>query len=213
MSSSDIRPIPLVPGMDAPEETIETVLRRLSDGPADERVTLGALLGMLDRRAYGFVLLLLAAPNLTPGPSIPGFSTIFGVPAILIALQMVLGRQQPWLPDRLARIGVRRQPLARTIQRALPLIIWFDRMLRPRLRRFARIAGGRWTGVAALVQAILLALPIPVYSMAPAAALLFMALGLIARDGFILACGHAAGLAALGLGVGLGFAAAKLLLA
>lgn len=213
MASPDIRPLATLPGMEAPEETIETVLRRLGEGPDDGRVTLGALLAMLDRRAYGFVLLLLAAPNLTPGPSLPGFSTLFGVPAILIATQMMLGRSRPWLPGWLARLSLPRRRLAKLIERALPLIVRLDRLLRPRLHLFTRLAGGRWTGFVALVQSVLLALPIPVYSMAPAAALLFIALGLIGRDGIVLACGFVAGLATLSLGVGLGFAAARLMLA
>lgn len=213
MASPDIRPLATMPGMEAPEETIETVLRRLAAGPDDGRVTLGALFAMLDRRAYGFALLLLAAPNLTPGPSLPGFSTLFGLPAIFIATQMMLGRGQPWLPDPLARLSLPRRRLAKLIERALPLIVRLDRLLRPRLHPFTRLCGGRWAGFVALVQSVLLALPIPVYSMAPAAALLFIALGVIGRDGVVLACGFVVGLTSLALGVGVGFAAARLLLA
>ncbi len=211
MSAPRINPVPLPKGERAPEDSIETVLRRIGSHSEEERLTLGEILSSLDHRAYGFVLLLLAAPNFTPGPSMPGFSTIFGLPAIVIAAQMMLGRTRPWMPARMARLSMRRHTFTRMIVRALPAIARLDRMLRPRLGWLTRLTGHRWTGAAALVQAFLLALPLPLYPMAPAAALVLMALGMIARDGLMLALGHAAGAGALALGVVLVFAAQELL--
>ncbi len=204
-------PVPLPKGEHAPEESIEAVLRRIGAHSGEERLTLGEILASLDHRAYGFVLLLLAAANFTPGPSMPGFSTVFGLPAMAMAAQMVLGWSRPWLPARLARLSVKRERFVRLVGKALPMIARLDRLLRPRLTWLANLTGHRWTGVAALVQAILLCLPLPLYPMAPAAALVLMSLGMIARDGVMLALGHIAGLFALGLAVALVFLAQELL--
>ena len=206
-----VTPVPLPKGEHAPEESIEAVLRRIGSHSDDERLTLGEILSSLDHRAYGFILLLLAAPNFTPGPSMPGFSTILGLPAMVMAAQMMLGRRRPWLPAWLARLGMRRRSFTRMITKALPTIARLDRVLRPRLVWLAHLTGHRWTGAAALVQALLLMLPLPLYPMAPATALVLMALGMIARDGLMLALGHVAGLGALALGIALVFAAQELL--
>ena len=206
-----VTPVPLPKGEHAPEESIEAVLRRIGAHSGEERLTLGEILASLDHRAYGFVLLLLAAANFTPGPSMPGFSTVFGLPAMAMAAQMVLGWSRPWLPARLARLSVKRERFVRLVGKALPMIARLDRLLRPRLTWLANLTGHRWTGVAALVQAILLCLPLPLYPMAPAAALVLMSLGMIARDGVMLALGHIAGLFALGLAVALVFLAQELL--
>jgi hypothetical protein len=196
-----VAPVPLPKGEHAPEESIEAVLRRIGVHSAEERLTLGEILASLDHRAYGFVLLLLAAANFTPGPSMPGFSTIFGLPAIAMAVQMMLGWSRPWLPARLARLSVPRERFMRTVATALPMIVRLDRLLRPRLTWLANLTGHRWTGAAALLQALLLCLPLPLYPMAPAFALVLMSLGMIARDGLMLALGHIAGLGALGLAI------------
>jgi hypothetical protein len=206
-----VTPVPLPKGEHAPEDSVEAVLRRIGAHCEDERLTLGEILASLDHRAYGFVLLLLAAANFTPGPSMPGFSTVFGLPAMVMAVQMVLGWSRPWLPQRLARLSVRRERFIRTVGKALPMIARLDRLLRPRLTWLANLTGHRWTGAAALVQAILLCLPLPLYPMAPAAALVLMSLGMIARDGLMLALGHIAGLGALGLALALVFLAQELL--
>jgi|HigsolmetaAR201D_1030396.scaffolds.fasta_scaffold21995_3 Uncharacterized ABC-type transport system, permease components len=191
------------PGAALPEDTLEAVLHRLCSG-STAHITLGELFRSLDTRAYGVLLLLLAVPNLTPGPSIPGFSTVFGVPAIVITAQLLLGRDRPWIPPWLGRATVKRHTLMRLISRAQPLIRRLDRTLQPRLPSLMRVFGHRWVGLAGLVQALLLTLPVPLYSVAPASALLLMALGLIARDGLMLALGHIAGLGSIGLAVALG---------
>src|SRR5690606_13444076 len=128
-----------------------------------ERLTMGEIMASLDHRAYGFVLLLLAAANFTPGPSVPGFSTVFGLPALAMAAQMIVGRPRPWLPGPLARFSVKRERFMRLVARGLPTIARLDRLLRPRLAWLVRIGGHRWTGAAALVQALLLSLPLPVF--------------------------------------------------
>ncbi len=188
-------------------ESISAVLRRLGrpsadpdrkDAAATNTVTLGELIDGLDRRAYGLVLLLLAAPNLTPGPSIPGFSTAFGVPLCFIAAQMVLGRTRPWLPRRLARIALSRPRVAALIERALPLIVRVEYVLRPRLVWLTGPFMARWLGTALVVLGAMLSLPIPVYSMLPALAILLVAFGLLAHDGLAVVIGLGAGLIALG---------------
>jgi hypothetical protein len=204
-------PVPLPKGEHAPEESIEAVLRRIGAHSEEERLTLGEILASLDHRAYGFVLLLLAAANFTPGPSMPGFSTVFGIPAMAMAVQMILGWSRPWLPARMARFSVRRERFIRVVGKALPMIVRLDRLLRPRLTWLANLTGHRWTGAAALLQAVLLCLPLPLYPMAPATSLVLMSLGMIARDGLMLALGHIAGLGALGLALALVFLAQELL--
>jgi hypothetical protein len=201
LNAPEVVPVPLPKGEHAPEDTIADVLRRIGTHSDEERLTLGEILDSLDHRAYGFVLLLLAAANFTPGPSMPGFSTLFGLPAIAMAVQMILGWSRPWLPPRLARLSVPRRRFIATVAKALPMIARLDRVLRPRLTGLANLTGHRWTGVAALIQALLLCVPLPLYPMAPATSLVLMSLGMIARDGLMLALGHVAGVLALALAI------------
>ncbi|MGQ0665161.1 MAG: exopolysaccharide biosynthesis protein [Pseudomonadota bacterium] len=182
--------------MSAAPEPIGAVFRRLAEGPAEERVSVAELVAVLDGRVYGLALLLLAAPNLTPGPSMPGFSTVFGVPMVLVAAQMMLGRKALWLPGRLARIGLKRGRLAAVLKRATPLFERIERVLKPRWPRVA--TAERWIGFACLVQAVMLVFPIPVFSLIPAFAVVVTALGLLAKDGLAIAAGLVGGLAALG---------------
>lgn len=191
-------------------ETILAVLRRLGHGPADERATLGELVGKLDERGHALVLLLLAAPNLTPGPSMPGFSTIFGVPLCIVAFDMILGRRTLHLPRFLARISIPRRRIANFVVKLEPLLRRIERVLKPRRPPLDGPAVSRGLGVACLLLAVLLTLPIPVFSLLPALALVIVALGLLARDGLAVLCGLGLGLTACGILAGLAIAARDL---
>jgi len=91
-------------------------------GDPAARITLGELVEALQARGYGLLLFLFAVPNLTPGPSLPGFSTIFAVPLALVAIQMALGVAHPRLPGFLARLGISRGRAQRVVAAAAPLL-------------------------------------------------------------------------------------------
>ncbi|HJS32040.1 MAG TPA: exopolysaccharide biosynthesis protein [Alphaproteobacteria bacterium] len=182
-------------------ESISKLLRRLTRSrvagqPPPAQLTIGELVDSLDSRAYGLVLLVLAAPNLTPGPSIPGFSTVLALPLLLAAAQLALGYPRPWMPARIARMHVSRRRVRTLIARALPAIVRVEAILRPRLRVLAGPAAARLIGLGTLALGALLAVPIPIYSMLPALAVAFVALGLLAHDGFAIVLGAIVGVGA-----------------
>jgi hypothetical protein len=174
-----------------PSDSIVAALLRLGEGPPDVDVTIEELVASLDSRAFAFVVLLMALPNLTPVPSMPGFSTIFGIPVCIVAAQMTLGRTRLWLPHWIGKRAISRGRVARVIGHAIPIIRRIEKVLRPRWPLLTANIIGRWTGIGCLTAGILLSLPIPIFSMAPAFALVLLALGLLARDGAILVVGHA----------------------
>lgn len=175
-----------------PSDSIVAALLRLGEGPPDIAVTIEELVASLDSRAVGFIVLLMALPNLTPGPSMPGFSTVFGVPVCIVAAQMTLGRARLWLPHWIGKRAVSRGRVARVIGHAIPMVRRIETLLKPRWPLLTQSIIGRWTGIGCLTAGVLLALPIPVFSMAPAFALVLLSLGLLARDGIMLILGHAA---------------------
>jgi len=172
-----------------PADTIAEALRQLGLGPAEEPVTIGQLVTQLDVRAQSLVLLLLAAPNLTPGPSIPGFSTIFGLPLCIVAFEMMLGRPHLRLPRFIARRTYTRGRVAAFIARLLPLLCRFETVLKP---RWPDLAGSRrLVGAVCFALGVLLLFPIPIFSLLPAFVILIIALGRLAQDGLVIALGLA----------------------
>ena len=76
----------------------------------------------------------------------------------------------------------------RTLARYLaPVLAAMEWATRPRLAAFVRHE--RWLGLICLFLAILLLLPLPFFNIAPALCLVAIALGMVHRDGLLVALG------------------------
>lgn len=157
-------------------------------------ITVGDLTRLLGDRAYGMLLLLLALPNIIP---LPGLSTAVGVPMIVLGAQLALGWPAPRLPRRLADVAFSRETLLAVLAKAKPYVEWVERRIRPRLSLFAEGPGERLAGVAVMILAAVLALPIVFGNLPPAAAIALIALGLIENDGAAVLAGLVLGVAAI----------------
>ena len=177
-----------------------------SSGPVSpDRISLGEVMDALGDRAFGALLLILSIPNVLP---VPGLSTATGVPMILIGAQMAMGRHGPWLPRRMLAATFDRNAFLSVIRRAKPWANRLERHLRPRLPVLAGPVAERFVGVAVMVLAGVLALPIVFGNQPPAFSIALIALGLMESDGAFVSAGLVAGLlsiafvAALLLGLG-----------
>ena len=149
----------------------------------DERLSFTELAAQLDSRAWGGLLFIFAAINVLPLP--PGTSVFFAIPLMIVSVQMVLGRSSPWFPARIDRRGVKKTELERLIAKITGLEARIERVLKPRMASLTAPAATRLIGVVCFLLAILAAIPIPLFHMAPAAAILLFGLALIYRDGVV----------------------------
>lgn len=183
----------------------------LAEG-ADERVSLGGITDALSDRSFAPLMILFAAPNILPLP--PGSSTVFAIPLILIAVQLLLGRRQAWLPDIVRNRSLERTTFAKTTIRLQPYLQQFEKLARPRYWMMPQTIAERFIGFIVLVMALVLIMPIPFGNGVPAWAILFVSLALTERDGVWLAIGTLTAVLALGLVIGIigsiGFAAGRL---
>ena len=183
----------LVAGQQVHEgQRVSDVLTRLFSGDPEGRVSVDDIRGALEDRAFGFLILVLALPNMFPGP--PGVSGVLGTPIILLALQMAAGMRRPWLPRFILRRNFRRGDLAGVVNKSIPWVRKVERWLRPRLPWLNAPPFDRLVGLLMVVFAFLLALPIPLANPPLALALMIVALGLIEQDGYAIGIGIVTGI-------------------
>lgn len=186
-----------VAGPDYPERVPAS--RLLGDFAAQwqaDRVRLGDVVDVLDDRAYGILLLVLAFPNIIPNP-IPGLSGMLGVPLIFVAAQLMLGRAQPWFPAVLAERSMPTATFRTMVEKILPWLRKLERLLHPRFRWACRPPSEQVLAAFCLVLGVVLALPLPLGNTPPALAISLVALGLIEHDGLAIGTGVLVGIAAL----------------
>jgi hypothetical protein len=70
---------------------------RLADEAGPDGLTIRDVRDHMDERAFGLFILILTIPCLVP--ALYGVPQVLGVPIILLAAQVLIGRQEPWLPE------------------------------------------------------------------------------------------------------------------
>lgn len=195
--------------------TSEVLEETVGNHPSDD-ISLGELISILQERGFGLLMMVLVLPNCVPIPVPPGVSTIFSVPLAFLAVQMVLGRHTPWLPQWLKSKTIKRATLAAMVAKLSPKLKFVEKLLRPRLSFFMTPVGERLIGLFWLLCTMSIAVPLPMTNFVPGMGILLVSLGLLNRDGLIILVGMIIGLLGCGFTVALlilGFKAIKTLLA
>jgi len=180
-------------------ERLSTLLRRLSRRES-EKMTVGELARALRDRGFGALMILLAAPNLIPMP--PGTSTIFGLPLLFIAYQLIVGYRKPLLPRKVRLRELQVSTVRGIVDRIVPWIERFEKVARPRAWVFPQRTAEQLIGGLVLLLGFLLILPIPLGNFLPGISVILLALGLGERDGLWTAAGIAATLVSIGVIIG-----------
>ena len=159
------------------------------------RISIGDVEHALRGRSFGPFVIAFSLPNLLPFP--PGTSTLLGLPLLIIAWQMAIGRTEVWLPPFLRRQSISRGRYRNMLARAWTNLRRTERMMRPRQWPFAPGAGDGRIGVGLLVLAMLVVIPVPFANWLPALACFCVGVALTARDGLWLTGGLVVGVIAL----------------
>jgi hypothetical protein len=172
------------------------LLRDFVTSHPEPRISLGVLRDALGDRGFGVLLFIFALPNLVP-VNIPLLSAVLGLPLVLLAAQLTYGRHKPWFPRWLTERSFPREGFANVVLRSLPYLEGAERLLRPRLTVLLSWTGERLTGLAILILALVLFLPIPFANWLPACAIAIIGLAIVEKDGLAVLVGLAVGVASL----------------
>lgn len=180
-----------------PAETGENRPRRLADDldallkDANGRsITLARMIEVLGDRGHAVLIIILTAPFLVL--PIPGISTAFGAAIFMLGVCVLLGIR-PWLPKFIARRELSNEKLQRLVYGVERVLKKVDKLLKPRMSALTSKAWHWSIGLSLCAAAVALALPIPIpwNNVPPAVVLMFLAFGLLERDGVTLLIGHA----------------------
>lgn len=175
------------------------IVEEVRDGVDGDTVTVGEVLDAIDNRGFGPLLLIPALISISPVGGIPGMSIITGLLIFLIAIQMILHGEHPWIPSRLEKFEFSREKFQNGIDRAKPWVRWTDRWVSERLTIFS--TGPMHYVLASLM--VLLSLTyiplalVPMGVFLPGLANTFFAIGITARDGIVVIFGLIASAAAV----------------
>lgn len=188
----DAPPPGQAPPVDEPRisEALESLLQIAPGRP----LALRTVVEHLRFRGLPALVVLLCIPFLLP-VSLPGLSMPFGIAIALCGLRMGIGRGF-WLPQFILRRELSPEFLAKIVGGAAAFYRRIERWVKPRMHFLQRWPGMmNLLGFMIMIGGILLSLPIPppfpLTNTIPGLAVIFMALGLMERDGVCIIIGYA----------------------
>jgi hypothetical protein len=100
---------------------------------SDGDKTLSSLIELFEMKSFAILFVLLLGVSALPLPT-GGATHVFEIVAVLLALQLIIGRDEIWLPQRWRKLQLAGGKQQRFINALLKMIRWLERFSRPRLR-------------------------------------------------------------------------------
>jgi hypothetical protein len=193
--------------MTASSDRISTILLRLPEQGTGDRLAVSEIVSALGARGYSILIVILGLPNSLPMP--PPIALVSGLLMVFISLQMLFGRAAPWLPSSVLQRELVRADVSRAVERAMPWVRWIEKLAQPRFALFDSSVGVRAIGFGLLIISLGLVFALPVVGQIPMGiALCLIGLGLVERDGLLVAIGFGIGI--VGVAFSYGFLVAVL---
>lgn len=142
---------------------------------------------VMEKRGFGPMLALPSFIACTPIGAIPGIPSLAGGTILLIALQILLGRRHPWLPQKVMQLNCDADQLRYIVEKVKPYAVRVDRFLVPRCF-FMRQPVFRSFIALCCAGCGLVMIPlelIPFMGLIPVFAVLIMAIGMATDDGAV----------------------------
>jgi hypothetical protein len=175
----------------------------------DEPKTIGSLIDVFEEKSFAVLFVLLLSIPALPLPT-GGVTHVFEVIAMLLALELIVGRRKVWLPERWRAREISPAMRQRFSEKLLPRIRWIEGHSHARLGFLLshRLSGVVYGAVTlALVVAAFLAPPFTGLDTLPALGVVLIGLGVLLEDPLLGIAGLLVGAAGVLVAVLLGRAA------
>ncbi|MFU7502536.1 MAG: exopolysaccharide biosynthesis protein [Candidatus Tisiphia sp.] len=169
--------------------TVSSVFYKLGQKEKKEKTRISELLVDFHENGLLLTILFFAIPVAIPLPYPPGFTTIVGIPLMILSMQMLLGFRQVSLPSKINNYQISNDILINISDKVVPKIKFVEKYIRPRFSFAASIYCEQFIGLISLICSIAISIPLPLTNAIPALGITIMALGLLNRDGLTIVLG------------------------
>ncbi|MEM7330304.1 MAG: exopolysaccharide biosynthesis protein [Pseudomonadota bacterium] len=180
-----------------PQRTFLQSLEAMAEEAPADGLSLHAILDRLEERAFGAMLFILALPCAIP--FLYGVPQVVSLPMMALTLQMLAGREEPWLPEKFGSRMINKAGLERTSRFGRKWFGWLEVISHPRLTFLTGKTMERVVAIFLTAFCASILVPLPLTNSTPAIAVAIVAFGLMARDGLLVLLGAVLGSVWIGI--------------
>ena len=189
------------------DEKFSQTLRRWLDGDGEK--TVGSLIEVFEEKSFAILFVLLLGVPALPVPT-GGATHVFEVIAVILALQLIAGRDEIWLPERWRKRELAGERQQKFLTSLMKMIERLERISKPRMsflfnRRISNVVFGLL--VVGGSAAAFFAPPFTGLDTLPALAVVLLSLGVLLEDVLIVIVALVIGVTGVALEIFLGKAA------
>ncbi len=167
----------------APHVPLSIAFRAFVAGLTTEDCTLATVVQALGERSLLVGLIIFSLPNCIPAP--PAVGSIFALPVVIVAWQILRGYEGLKLPQILARRKVQARHLRWMANKGMKPLMAVERRCRSRMLWLTTPRAERWLTAWMLLLALVVLFPGPMTNFLPAIGIVIISVGLLERDGAV----------------------------
>lgn len=168
--------------------SLMSILKRVENAAGDETMSVGEIVDLVGQVSFAPLLIVPAIALVSPLSGIPLFSSTMGLIIFLVSFQMLLRRENLWLPRWVLRMRASRRRVRSVFERLHPFVRWLDRRTETRLTVFTH----QPLVIIPQILCVLSGMLLPVLEIVPFSSSMIglsvalLGIGIFARDGVLL---------------------------
>lgn len=181
-----------LPQVEATPAPVSQILRDFIDAHREKGASIGEMVHFFGDRGFGFLMMIFALICIIPLP-IPGIHMFLAIPLFYLSIQQFFGRHEIWFPQKVLDYVIPQRALVDVGLKTIPWIEKIEALSKPRLSFLASGWWFRFFGAVAFYITAFLSIPLPLTNLVPAIGLVFMAIGILVKDGMAIIIGSIIG--------------------
>ncbi len=185
--------------MDQKKVIATDAIEGVVNSSSSDRLPIADLMAAMEGVGFGLAVMIFAFGILIPLP--PPFPSLISIPLVIFSWQMMVGFKSPKLPNRFAKLTVKRSTLATLVRKSSPYIKRVESILRPRFYFMTKPFAERVVGFFVFTFSAFILLPMPLSNFIPGFGILIIAFGLLGKDGLAVILGIIVGLIGMAVSI------------
>ncbi len=168
---------------------VSEILEKVGQKQKGGKTKISELMEDFHENGILLAMIFFSLPVAIPLPYPPGFTTVMGIPLMILSIQMLLGNKKVSLPQKINDYELKNSTLRAISDKVVPRLVSVEKYVKPRFSFAKSVYCEQFIGFISLLAAFSVALPIPLTNAIPALGIAVMALGLLNRDGLVIIAG------------------------
>ena len=166
------------------EKSLKETLESILETTKSNSIQVSELFNNLGSKGFGIILVFLSLPSALPVPA-PGYSTPFGIAIVLIAFQILIGKNSLKTPNSIKKITFSPNISQKILSFAISFLNKIEPFIKPRLLQFQSKQFRPFVAINLILLASLMILPIPFTNTLPAMVICLFGICICENDGLL----------------------------